>query len=81
MACRAAQDLEEALQAWRERPLGEQPSRYLYLDAPYEHVRVDGQKNLTLSIRLPLHRVLKPLRIQKAKPFHLQGLIRVCLGG
>jgi len=41
---RAAQDLEEALQAWRERPLGEQPSRYLYLDAPYEHVRVDGQK-------------------------------------
>ena len=40
---RAAQDLVEALQAWRERPLGEQPCRYLYLDAPYEHVRVDGQ--------------------------------------
>ncbi|MDQ7029606.1 MAG: IS256 family transposase [Ardenticatenia bacterium] len=40
---RAAQDLDETLQAWRERPLGEQPCRYLYLDAHYEHVRVDGQ--------------------------------------
>ena len=40
---RAAQDLDEALQSWRERPLGEQPCRYLYLDAYYEHVRVDGQ--------------------------------------
>ena len=40
---RAAQELDETLQAWRERPLGEQACRYLYLDAHYESVRVDGQ--------------------------------------
>jgi len=40
---RAAQDLDETLQAWRERPLGEQAYPYLYLDAHYEHVRVSGQ--------------------------------------
>jgi transposase-like protein len=38
---RAASLLDESLQAWRERPLGE--FRYLYLDARYEHVRQDGQ--------------------------------------
>jgi transposase-like protein len=38
---RAAADLDEALRSWRERPLGECP--YLFLDARYESVRVDGQ--------------------------------------
>jgi len=38
---RAARDLDEILQAWWERPLDEQPCRYLYLDVHYE--RVDGQ--------------------------------------
>lgn len=33
--------LDEQLQAWRERPLGQ--CRYLYLDARYEKVRQDGQ--------------------------------------
>ncbi len=38
---RAAQALDEELQAWRSRPLGETP--YLILDARYEHVRHGGQ--------------------------------------
>ena len=33
--------LDEQLQAWRERPLGQM--KYLYLDAHYEKVRQDGQ--------------------------------------
>lgn len=33
--------LDEQLQAWRERPLGQ--TKYLYLDAHYEKVRQDGQ--------------------------------------
>jgi putative transposase len=33
--------LDEQLQAWRERPLGQ--IKYLYLDAHYEKVRRDGQ--------------------------------------
>ena len=33
--------LDEELEKWRNRPLGEYP--YLYLDAHYEHVREDGQ--------------------------------------
>lgn len=33
--------LDEQLQAWRERPLGQY--RYLYVDARYEKVRQDGQ--------------------------------------
>ena len=33
--------LDEQLQAWRERPLGQ--IKYLYLDAHYEKVRQDGQ--------------------------------------
>jgi transposase-like protein len=36
----AAQELEGVLASWRERTLGE--FRYLYLDARYEKVRVDG---------------------------------------
>ena len=40
---RAAQELDQTLQAWRERPLDEQACPYLYLDAHYEPVRVDGQ--------------------------------------
>ena len=38
---RAAALLDEVLEAWRRRPLGE--VKVLYLDARYEKVRVDGQ--------------------------------------
>jgi transposase-like protein len=38
---RAAVLLDEVLEAWRKRPLGE--VIYLYLDARYEKVRMDGQ--------------------------------------
>ncbi|RIK26471.1 MAG: IS256 family transposase [Chloroflexi bacterium] len=38
---RAAAQLDEVLQAWRHRPLGQIP--YLYLDARYEKVRQQGQ--------------------------------------
>jgi len=38
---RAAAQLDEVLEAWRNRPLGEM--RVLYLDARYEKVRVNGQ--------------------------------------
>lgn len=38
---RAAEKLDEVLEAWRHRPLGE--IVYLYLDARYEKVRMDGQ--------------------------------------
>jgi putative transposase len=38
---RATASLDETLQAWRERPLGEMP--YVYLDARYERVRQNGQ--------------------------------------
>lgn len=37
---RAAQQLDEQLTKWRERRLGK--TRYLYLDARYEKVRIDG---------------------------------------
>ncbi len=38
---RATAQLDEVLEAWRNRPLGEYV--YLYLDARYEKVRQDGQ--------------------------------------
>ena len=38
---KATAELDEQLQAWRERPLGRMI--YLYLDAHYEKVRQDGQ--------------------------------------
>ncbi len=38
---RATEKLDEVLDAWRNRPLGE--IVYLYLDARYEKVRMDGQ--------------------------------------
>jgi transposase-like protein len=38
---RATEKLDEVLEAWRNRPLGE--IVYLYLDARYEKVRMDGQ--------------------------------------
>ncbi|QDV39324.1 Transposase, Mutator family (plasmid) [Tautonia plasticadhaerens] len=38
---RAAAALDEELQRWRDRPIGETP--YLVLDARYEHVRHGGQ--------------------------------------
>jgi transposase-like protein len=46
---RAASQLDEVLEAWRNRPLGEYV--YLYLDARYEKVRLDGQvRNAALLI-------------------------------
>jgi putative transposase len=41
LVSQAAARLDETLEAWRKRPLGE--IRYLYLDARYEKVRQDGQ--------------------------------------
>ena len=38
--------LDEMLEAWRNRPLGE--IVYLYLDARYEKVRMDGQIEMRL---------------------------------
>ena len=38
---RASEKLDEILESWRKRPLGE--IVYLYLDARYEKVRMDGQ--------------------------------------
>lgn len=38
---RAAAKLDEGLKAWRERPLGDVP--YLFLDARYEKVRLEGR--------------------------------------
>ena len=38
---RLAAEMDVALEAWRSRPLGEFP--YVYLDARYESVRVDGR--------------------------------------
>ena len=38
---KATAELDEQLQAWRERPLGRM--KYLYLDARYEKIRQDGQ--------------------------------------
>ena len=38
---RAAAQMDDELEKWRERPLGEYP--YLFLDAYYEQVREDGQ--------------------------------------
>jgi putative transposase len=38
---RAAAQMDDDLEKWRERPLGEYP--YLFLDAYYEQVREDGQ--------------------------------------
>lgn len=38
---KATAELDDQLQAWRERPLG--CMKYLYLDARYEKVRQDGQ--------------------------------------
>ena len=41
MVSQAAAQLDEELEKWRERPLGEIP--FLFLDAYYEQVREDGQ--------------------------------------
>jgi len=41
MVSQAAAQMDEELEKWRERPLGEYP--YLFLDAYYEQVREDGQ--------------------------------------
>lgn len=41
LVSQAASELDALLEAWRTRPLGE--IRYLFLDARYEKVRIDGQ--------------------------------------
>jgi len=41
MVSQATAQMDEELEKWRERPLGEYP--YLFLDAYYEQVREDGQ--------------------------------------
>lgn len=41
LVSKATAELDPLLEAWRNRPLGE--IRYLFLDARYEKVRVDGQ--------------------------------------
>jgi len=41
LVSKAAAELDALLEAWRTRPLGE--IRYLFLDARYEKVRLDGQ--------------------------------------
>jgi transposase-like protein len=41
LVSQAASQLDEELEKWRERPLGEYP--FLFLDAYYEQVREDGQ--------------------------------------
>lgn len=38
----AAAELDETLSAWRNRPLGQQPTPYLILDARYEKARISG---------------------------------------
>lgn len=48
---KAAAELDSLLEIWRNRPLGE--FRYLYLDARYETVRVDGH-NRDMAILLAL---------------------------
>ena len=48
---KAAQELDSLLETWRTRPLGE--FRYVYLDARYETVRVDGQ-NRDMAILIAL---------------------------
>lgn len=48
---KAAQELDSLLETWRNRPLGE--FRYLYLDARYETVRVDGH-NRDMAILIAL---------------------------
>jgi putative transposase len=39
---KATAELDETLQAWRNRPLNAQPTPYLILDARYEKARIDG---------------------------------------
>lgn len=48
---KAAQELDDLLETWRNRPLGE--FRYVYVDARYETVRVEGQ-NRDMAILIAL---------------------------
>ncbi|MFN2304663.1 MAG: transposase [Anaerolineales bacterium] len=45
---RAAQQLDEVLQQWRERPLGE--IQYLFADARYEKVRINSLERVNCEI-------------------------------
>lgn len=55
---RAAAALDEGLQAWRSRPLGE--IVYLFLDARYEKIRQDGQiRNAAILIAAGVDRLGK----------------------
>jgi len=54
----AASLLDNELEKWRERPLGEYP--YLYLDAYYEQVREDGQvRHLAVLVAVGVNRAGK----------------------
>jgi transposase-like protein len=87
---RATKQLDEILQQWRERPLGE--IRYLFLDARYEKVRESGQirdaavliatgispegerQVLGVSVSLSEHRVHWRDFLQSLKDRGLQGV-------
>ena len=55
---KAAGELDSLLETWRNRPLGE--FRYVYLDARYETVRVDGQnRDMAILIALGVNKAGK----------------------
>jgi transposase-like protein len=86
---RAAAQLDEVLEQWRTRPLGETP--YLYLDARYEKVRVDGQVRdaavlLAMGVRPDGKRTLLGVSTSLGKQevhwrAFLQGLVARGMGG
>lgn len=86
---RAAAQLDEVLEQWRTRPLGETP--YLYLDARYEKVRVDGQVRdaavlLAMGVRPDGKRALLGVSTSLGEQevhwrAFLQGLVARGLGG
>jgi len=54
MVSQASAQLDEELEKWRERPLGEYP--FLFLDAYYEQVREDGQvRHLAILVAVAIN--------------------------
>jgi putative transposase len=54
MVSQASAQLDEELEKWRERPLGEFP--FVFLDAYYEQVREDGQvRHLAILVALAIN--------------------------
>jgi len=86
---RAAAQLDAVLEQWRTRPLGETP--YLYLDARYEKVRMDGQVRdaavlLAMGVRADGKRALLGVSVSLGEQeVHwrqfLQSLVARGLGG